>query len=146
MGMTPLPPTAPEEEVVLPNWLFGVLPAVLGPDGPPLGGLSSSCMLPVRRFEGGVVTGWCAAILVELLVDLDLLLLPAVLFEIDSVEFLRDAAVEPVAVFFERVLVPPTGRLAPDPRFLFLITSVFKLRGRTTPCSFKNRPQALQRG
>ena len=40
----------------------------------------------------------------------------------------------PACFFADRVLVPPpTGRLAPEPRFLFLMTSVFKLRGRTTP-------------
>jgi hypothetical protein len=50
------------------------------------------------------------------------------------------------AVFLDRVLVPPTGKFAPEPRLRFLITSVFKLSGRTTPWSFKNRPQALQRG
>ena len=39
-----------------------------------------------------------------------------------------------------------TGIDAPEPRFLFFITSVFKESGRTTPWSFKNSPQALQRG
>lgn len=34
----------------------------------------------------------------------------------------------------------------PVPRFRFLITSVFKLRGRTTPCNFRNKPQALHSG
>ncbi len=67
-----------------------------------------------------------------------------------SVEFLRDAGPEAVPVLFvfflDLVLVPPTGRLAPDPRLRFLMTSVFRLSGLTTPWSFKNRPQALQRG
>jgi hypothetical protein len=53
-------------------------------------------------------------------------------------------------IFFEaRVAAPPdppTGRDAPDPRFRFLITSVLRERGRTTPWSFRKRPQALQRG
>jgi hypothetical protein len=31
-------------------------------------------------------------------------------------------------------------------RFRFLMTSVLRLRGRTTPCSFKNNPHALHRG
>lgn len=31
-------------------------------------------------------------------------------------------------------------------RFLFFITSVLRLRGRTTPCNFKNRPHALHKG
>ena len=36
--------------------------------------------------------------------------------------------------------------VVPLPRFLFFITSVLSDKGRTTPCSFKNKPQALQRG
>lgn len=73
--------------------------------------------------------------------------------EMFNVEFFRVFTPEDVPealmlAFFlpDRVLVPPTGPLFPEPRFRFLITSVFKLSGRTTPCSFKNRPQALQRG
>lgn len=31
-------------------------------------------------------------------------------------------------------------------RLRFFITSVFKLSGRTTPCNFKNKPQALHSG
>ena len=61
------------------------------------------------------------------------------------VEFLREAAPDP-AFFFDLVFVPPTGRVEPVPRFLFLMTSVFKLKGRTTPWSFKNKPHALQSG
>ena len=66
------------------------------------------------------------------------------------VEFLRvlmpDVVPEAVA-FFERVLVPPpTGRFVPEPRLRFLITSVLRDRGRTTPWSLRKRPQALQRG
>ena len=53
-------------------------------------------------------------------------------------------------IFFDaRVDAPPdapTGRDAPDPRLRFLITSVFKESGRTTPWSFRKSPQALQRG
>lgn len=70
-----------------------------------------------------------------------------------NVEFLRVFGAEELAeaVMFEffladLVLVPPTGALFPEPRLRFLITSVFKLSGLTTPCSFKKRPQALQRG
>lgn len=40
----------------------------------------------------------------------------------------------------------PTGIELPLPRLRFLITSVFKLSGRTTPCSFRNSPHALQSG
>lgn len=40
---------------------------------------------------------------------------------------------------------PVTGAV-PLPRLRFLMTSVLSDSGRTTPCNFKNRPQALQRG
>lgn len=50
-----------------------------------------------------------------------------------------------LAVFFIR-LGPAVGGAFPLPRLRFLITSVFKLRGLTTPCSLRNSPQALQRG
>lgn len=56
-----------------------------------------------------------------------------------AIEFLRDD------FFDERVDAEPTGAL-PLPRLRFLITSVFSDKGRTTPCSFKNRPHALQSG
>lgn len=38
------------------------------------------------------------------------------------------------------------GLLLPLFLFLFLITSVFKLNGLTTPCNFRNKPHALQSG
>ena len=102
---------------------MGVLPAVLPPEPPaPLAGLSPSLTLPALFVaEGGVVT--CAGLFVADMV---------------KVEFLREAGPEAVPdalpeFFFDLVLVPPTGRLAPDPRFRFLITSVFRLRGLTTP-------------
>ena len=56
-----------------------------------------------------------------------------------AIEFFRDD------FFDDRVEAVPTGAL-PLPRLRFLITSVFKDNGRTTPCSFKNRPHALQSG
>ena len=55
-----------------------------------------------------------------------------------ATEFLR------LAPFFERVL--PTGAEVPLPRLRFLITSVLRLSGRTTPWSLRNKPQALQSG
>lgn len=59
--------------------------------------------------------------------------------------FVPEAAVEAAPFFdLEPEVVP--GTLDPEPRFRFLITSVFKLKGLTTPWSFKKRPQALQRG
>ena len=66
--------------------------------------------------EVGVVTGVCAS------------------------EFLRED------FFEERVAVEPVGAELPLPRLRFLITSVFRLSGLTTPCNFRNKPQALQRG
>lgn len=41
---------------------------------------------------------------------------------------------------------PVDGIVLPLPLLRFLITSVFSESGRTTPCSFRNRPHALQRG
>ena len=56
-----------------------------------------------------------------------------------AMEFLRDD-------FFDaRVEDGPTGAL-PLPRLRFLMTSVLSESGRTTPWSFKNKPQALHRG
>lgn len=116
---------------MLPKWLFGVLPAVLAPEAGPLTGLSPSLLLKARLEVGGVVTfAW--------------LLLFAAIVDIDSVEFFLEAAAE--LFFLDLVLVPPTGIFDPEPRFRFLITSVFKLNGRTTPCNFRNRPQALHSG
>jgi hypothetical protein len=56
-----------------------------------------------------------------------------------AIEFLRDD-------FFDaRVEAVPTGAL-PLPRLRFLMTSVLSDSGRTTPCSLRKRPHALQRG
>jgi hypothetical protein len=43
-------------------------------------------------------------------------------------------------------VVPTVVAVALPLRFLFRITSVFKLSGLTTPCNFRNNPHALQRG
>lgn len=74
-----------------------------------------------------------------------LLLVAVAIVDNDKVEFFLEAAADPLP-FLDLVLVPPTLTLFPEPRFLFLITSVFRLRGRTTPCNFRKRPHALQRG
>lgn len=111
-----------------------MLPAVFAPEPPALRGLSPSVVLPARFAAGGVAA------------------FPALLADgMESVEFFRDTGPEADAEgvlfppFFD--LVPePTGRLAPEPRFRFLITSVFKLNGLTTPCSFRKSPHALQSG
>ncbi len=56
------------------------------------------------------------------------------------------------AAFLDRVDAPPpmpaptgTPEFAP-PRFRFLMMSVFRDNGRTTPCSFRNKPHALHKG
>lgn len=56
-----------------------------------------------------------------------------------AIEFLRE-------FFLDDRLDDPTGTLLPLPRFRFLMTSVLSDKGRTTPCSFKNSPQALHSG
>ena len=52
-------------------------------------------------------------------------------------EFLRDD-------FFDREV--PTARVLALLRLRFLITSVLRDKGRTTPCSLRNSPQALHNG
>lgn len=59
---------------------------------------------------------------------------------VSPIEFLREAFLA------DRVEAAPTGIWFPLPRFRFLMTSVFKESGRTTPCSFRNSPQALHSG
>ncbi len=72
--------------------------------------------------------------------------------DIAKAEFLREVGPEGVVdalpLFFleDLVLVPPTGRLAPEPRLRFLMTSVFNDSGRTTPCSLRKSPHALHSG
>jgi ABC-type dipeptide/oligopeptide/nickel transport system permease component len=102
----------------------GVLPAVFPPEPCALAGLSLSLTLLARFWAGGVAA-WVGGGLADA--------------DIDNVEFFLVAAPEPLvelmlAFFFaERVLVPPTGILAPEPRLRFLMTSVFRLSGLTTP-------------
>ena len=55
-----------------------------------------------------------------------------------AIEFLR------LAILRDREEVLVDG--LPLPRLRFLMTSVFKLSGRTTPCNLRNKPQALQSG
>lgn len=50
-------------------------------------------------------------------------------FDTEGAEPSLMIAPEVVADFPDRVLVPPTGSLEPEPRFSILMTSVFKLRG-----------------
>lgn len=124
MGTTPLPPTAPTTEPVLPWKLVGLLPAVLPPDAIQLAGDSAALTLPALVVEGGV-EAWAMALTEE---------------EMFKVEFLRVLGPEEVPgtlmlAFFlaDLVLVPLTGALLPEPRLRFFMTSVFKLKGLTTP-------------
>lgn len=129
MGTTPFPPlipVVPTEDPAEPWYEVGVLPAVLPPlpaDPETEGGLWDSFTLRARMLVG--VVAWVVG---------------AVLVAGVTIEFFL--AVGPLVVcaapiFFEaRVAAPPdppTGREAPDPRFRFLITSVFSESGRTTP-------------
>lgn len=120
IGTTPLPPTM----AAPPYWLPGVLPAV---KFPLLVGLSASLLLLGRFIDGGDTAAWLFVIGTTTTAAAAA---AAAAADMESVEFFLEAAFEPVPAFF---LVPPTGRLLPDPRFLFLMTSVFKLSGRTTP-------------
>jgi hypothetical protein len=80
--------------------------------------------------------------------------LPPIEFRRDMVgEFSPDVLVDPfLATEFFRAEVR-VGAVSvvvvvvfPPPRLRFLITSVFKERGRTTPCSLRNNPHALHSG
>lgn len=141
MGTTPLPPeipVVPTLEPAEPWYEVGVL-AVL-PPAPPLPVTEGGDWLSLTeraRLEVGVVA--CVVGAVEeagATMEFFLVFGPLV------------ACWEPI--FLDaRVAAPPdapTGREAPDPRFRFLMTSVLSDRGRTTPWSFKNSPQALQSG
>jgi hypothetical protein len=48
--------------------------------------------------------------------------------------------------FFDDRVVADGGPEFPLPRLRFLMMSVLRDKGRVTPCSFRNNPQALQRG
>lgn len=137
MGTTLLPPTAPVVPVL--PWKLGapLPPPALVPVVPVLPGEVSVLVLAgaTVRFAGAE----------------DAPLLPLLLFPREDNamdEFFRDAAVEfapdALPLFFALLPTPPT--VGPDPRFRFLMTSVFRLSGLTTPWSFKNKPQALQSG
>ena len=84
--------------------LVGVLPAVERPSAEPCSDGGDSEFVALRALaEVGVTEGVC------------------------WMEFLRDT-------FFDDLAAEtPTGRLFPLPRFRFLITSVLRERGRTTP-------------
>lgn len=133
IGTTPLPPAIALDGPA-PAWYpVGVFPA----DAEPPAGLSPSLALPARFCTvGGLLA--CAGVVGLLAAE-----------DTAGVEpFLVPAPVEALALAFllDRVLVPPTETPVPEPRFRFLMTSVFKLRGLTTPWSFRKSPQALQRG
>jgi len=131
MGTTPFPPTAPAAP-----WKFveAVLPVALDPGLTSADGASLLVTPPPRLVE----------------VDEELPIVPLLLAIADTAsdEFFRDAEAEfvPEAFFLDLVPAPLPDTFGPEPRLRFLMTSVFRLSGLTTPCSFKNKPQALQRG
>jgi hypothetical protein len=86
------------------------------PDAPPPEPVDFGDSESAALYDVGVVTGVCA------------------------IEFLREDFLD------DRVDEVPTGGAFPLPRLRFLMTSVFSDSGRTTPCSFKNKPHALHRG
>lgn len=51
-----------------------------------------------------------------------------------------------LAAFLERLDEGPTAAEPAPPRLRFFMTSVFKLSGRTTPWSLRNKPHALHKG
>ena len=144
IGITPFPPlipVVPTEDPAEPWYEVGVLPAVLPPlpaDPDTEGGLWDSLTLRVWVLVGVVACVGGAELVVGVTTEFFLVVGPLVVCTTDA------------PIFFDaRVAAPPeapTGREAPDPRFRFLMTSVLRERGRTTPWSFKKSPQALQRG
>lgn len=97
---------------------------MLAPEAAPLAGESAKFTLPALVVDGGV-EAWATIVAEEATF---------------SVEFLRVPGPDEVpetlmlALFLaDLVLVPLTGALFPEPRLRFLMTSVFKLRGLTTP-------------
>lgn len=122
-----------------------MLPAVLAPEPAVVAtGLSLSLGSMLRVAGGDTLLLLLLLLLLTRLPVLWLLELLAATVAIDKVEFFREAMADPVAFFLD--LAPPPDPLGPEPLFLFLMTSVFRLRGRTTPCSLRKRPQALHRG
>jgi hypothetical protein len=95
-----------------------VLPAVLAAEPEPLAGLSLLSLTLWARCcgAGGVLACTGGGLALE---------------DTESVEPLLE--MPPEVFFLDRVLVLPTEWPDPEPRLRFLMTSVFKLRGRTTP-------------
>ena len=93
---------------------------------------------PEPASEGGL---WLSfALLARVLVGVVACVVGAVFVLLATTEFflvVGPLVVGAAPIFFEaRVDAPPDpqiGKVAPDPRFLFFITSVFSERGRTTP-------------
>jgi hypothetical protein len=115
----------------------GVFPAEAEPL---VAGLSLSLALPARWLccRAGGVLAWAGGGLAKEeteRVEVFLVMPPETVVEVLRVVF-----------FLDRVLVLPTVTPVPEPRLRFLMTSVFKLSGRTTPWSLRKRPHALQRG
>jgi hypothetical protein len=129
IGTTPFPPlipVVPTEDPAEPWYEVGVLPAVLPPfpaDPETEGGLWDSFTLRARMLVGVVAWVVGAVLVAGVAIEFFLVFGPLVGWT--------------APIFFEaRVDAPPdapTGREAPDPRFRFLMTSVFSESGRTTP-------------
>jgi hypothetical protein len=66
--------------------------------------------------------------------------------EMGAEVILEGDACKKLLCFFDALFFCATPPLELPLLLRFLITSVFKLRGLTTPCNFKNRPQALHNG
>lgn len=125
IGTIPFSPNPPEEILIIPVPLdrFPMTPIVDPPKftGPLL-------LMDVRKEPVDFPFAPRPPLLLPLLLLLESLLFAIVLLLL-SVLLLDD---------------PPLAVL--PLRFRFLMTSVLRLRGRTTPCSFKNNPHALHKG
>lgn len=135
------------------TFFVGPLPLPLTPAAPAAAGVLALVALPAVLMELslsmpadlGVVAGVCAAFAVPAAGAAELLVMVATLFL--RLVAAEEAAVDEVPFLVERETVPLGPPLVgPEPRLRFLMTSVLRERGRTTPCSLRKRPQALHRG
>lgn len=119
-----------------------MLPAVDVPPPAIEGGDSDSLTL-LARAEFGVVTRLLLfPALLRATVEFFLVVVP----EDEPVTMPLSAMLDFFAARVEATGPVVGGPVWPEPRLRFLMTSVLRERGRTTPWSFRNKPQALQRG
>ena len=97
-------------------------------------GLPIGCPFLALDISGGIVVKAILLIILVSFLDMDVGLRSSPSFPLAApdIDFLVDEVAEFVLLL--------------APRCLFLMTSVFKLKGRTTPCNFKNNPHALHKG